>query len=69
VQTPDRSENRRTIQVTCRTHVGAKGFCNLRMTKTGDKITCDPHVTGACVIELDEDAATAVRDTITEWLG
>ena len=29
----------------------------------------DPHVTGSCVIELDEDSATAMRDTITDWFG
>ena len=39
------------------------------MTKVGGRITLDPHATGACVIELDEAEASAVRDTITEWLG
>lgn len=61
-------KSQRTIPVTCRTH-GAETFCNLRMSKTGDKITLDPHVTGACVVELDQPAATTVRDTLTEWLG
>jgi hypothetical protein len=29
----------------------------------------DPHAIGCCVIELDQNQATAVRDTLTEWLG
>jgi hypothetical protein len=63
------SRNRRTIPSTCRTHGGGRGFCNLRLTKIGGNIVLDPHVTGSCVIELDQDQATAVRDTLTEWLG
>ncbi len=39
------------------------------MTKVGGTITLDPHATGACVIELDEAEATAVRDQLTGWLG
>lgn len=61
--------NRRTIPSTCRTHGGCRGFCNFRLTKVGDSIVLDPHVAGCCVIELDQDQATAVRDTLTEWLG
>lgn len=61
---------RRTIPVTCRIEGhSCRGFCNLRVTKTGGAITLDPHVTGACVIELDERAATTLRDVLTEWLG
>jgi hypothetical protein len=29
----------------------------------------DPHVTIACVITLDEAAATALFDALEEWLG
>lgn len=39
------------------------------LTKRRGEIELDPHVTGGCVITFGEDAATAVRDTITEWLG
>jgi hypothetical protein len=45
------------------------GFANVVLTKRGGQIELDPHVTGCCVITFDKDAATAVRDTITEWLG
>jgi hypothetical protein len=28
-----------------------------------------PPVDGACVISLDEDGATTLRDMLTKWLG
>jgi hypothetical protein len=39
------------------------------MAKVNGEIVFDPHVTGCCVISLDETEARAVRDTLTEWLG
>ena len=60
---------RKVIHATCTKHGGSRGFTNLVMTKVGGRITLDPHATGACVIELDETEATAVWDTLTEWLG
>jgi hypothetical protein len=60
---------RKVIHATCTKHGGARGFTNLVLTKRGGEIELDPHATGACVLRLDEDAATVVRDTITEWLG
>jgi hypothetical protein len=65
---PPTGKNRRTIPSTCRTHGGCRGFCNLRLTKVGDSIVLDPHVTDCCVIELDQDQARAIRDTLIEWL-
>jgi hypothetical protein len=62
-------KTRKVIHATCMKHGGARGFTNLVMTKRGGVIELDPHATGVCVLRLDEDAATAVRDTITEWLG
>jgi hypothetical protein len=32
-------------------------------------IVFDPHVTGECVISLDEDGAKTLRDLLTQWLG
>jgi hypothetical protein len=61
--------NRRVIHATCRTHSGSRGFCNLLLLKIDGSIVLDPHATGACVIELDEDGATAMRDVLVEWLG
>jgi len=63
------SSHRRLIPATCRTHGGARGFCNLRLTKEDGTVLLDPHVTGACVIELDETAATQILDVLGEWLG
>jgi hypothetical protein len=60
---------RKVIHATCTKHGGARGFTNVVLTKHGSEIELDPHVTGSCVIIFDEDAAIAVRDTITEWLG
>jgi hypothetical protein len=61
--------NRRVIHVSCSTHGGPAGFTNLVMRKLDGEIELDPHATGACVIRLDEDAAAAVRDQLSEWLG
>ncbi len=61
--------SRRVIHATCTRHGGSRGFTNVVMTKVGGRITLDPHATGACVLELDEAEATAVWDTLTEWLG
>lgn len=55
--------------MTCQLHGGAKGFSNLRVTKADGDIVLDPHVTGACVIVLDEVAVTALFDALGEWLG
>ena len=60
---------RKVIHATCTQHGGPRGFTNVVMTKRGGEIELDPPATGSCVITFDEDAATAVRDTITEWLG
>jgi hypothetical protein len=62
-------KNRKVIHATCVKHGGARGFTNLVLTKRGGEIELDPHATGACVLRLDENAATAVRDQLTEWLG
>ena len=53
----------RTIVATCQIH-GARGFCNLRVTKAGDGIVLNPHVAGSCVITLDEAGAAALRDLL-----
>lgn len=67
--TPPPGPRQRTIPATCRLHGGPIGFCNLRVSKMDGDIVLDPHVTGACVIVLDEAGATALTETIVEWLG
>jgi hypothetical protein len=65
-----KKSSRRTIPVTCTTHGGGRNFCNLLMTKENDgTIVLDPHVANCCVLRLDYVAATAVFDTLGEWLG
>jgi hypothetical protein len=57
------------IHATCTTHGGGIGFTNLVVSKREGSIELDPHVTGQCVITLDEDGAIALRDALTPWLG
>jgi hypothetical protein len=61
--------SRRVIHASCTTHGGTRGFSNLVVRKLDSEIEFDPHVTGACVLLLDEDEACALRDALTEWLG
>jgi hypothetical protein len=63
------SGRRRVIPATCELHRAAVDFTNLLVTKRDGTIVLDPHVDGSCVIRLGEDGATALRNTLTEWLG
>jgi hypothetical protein len=69
-----RADRTRTIPITCRIH-GARGFCNLRITRVDDgdmelHVELHPHDgTDACVSVLDETAANALFDVLGEWLG
>lgn len=65
---PPPSERHRTIPITCLTH-GAASYCNLRLRKVGGLIELDPHIDGSCILRFDEQAATALRNTIDLWLG
>ena len=58
----------RTISATCQLH-GARGFCNLRVTKVGDGIMLDPHVGGSCVLTLNGAETAALRNVLIEWRG
>ncbi len=65
---PDK-RRRKAIPGTCAMHRGPIGFANLLVSMQGGSLVFDPHVTGACVIALDEDGAKTLRNTLTEWLG
>lgn len=60
---------RRVINASCTRHGGTLGFTNLVVSKNDGMIELDPHVTGQCLIKLDESGATSLRDALTEWLG
>jgi hypothetical protein len=60
---------RKAIPVTCALHRGPEGFANLMVSVDNGTIVLDPHVTGSCVITMDEAAACVLRDLLTEWLG
>ncbi|MDQ3763149.1 MAG: hypothetical protein M3460_16335 [Actinomycetota bacterium] len=64
-----RHGRRKTIPATCERHRGPIGFTNLQVTQRDNNIVLDPHVDGSCVIYLNQDGATELRDTLTEWLG
>jgi hypothetical protein len=61
-------ENRTAIPVSCALHRGPRGFANLVVEKQGSEIVLDPHVTGACMIIFDDDAATALFEVLRRWL-
>lgn len=61
--------SRRVISATCTQHGGARGFTNLVVRKLDGEIELDPHVTGGCLLKLDEDGAMVLRDALVEWLG
>ena len=60
---------RKAIPATCGLHRGPMGFANLMISKQGESFVLDPHVTGECLITLNEQSVKALRDTLTEWLG
>ena len=57
------------LRATCKIHGGTPGFTNLVVSKRNGSIMFDPHATGSCVLTLDEQAAIALRDMLTAWLG
>ena len=63
------SERRIVLPATCAVHSGSAGFTNLVIRKLDGEIEFDPHVDGSCVLRFEEDAATTLRDVLTEWLG
>jgi hypothetical protein len=60
---------RKGIPTTCGLHRGPIGFANLMISKQGESFVLDPHVTGECLITLNENSAKELRDIVTEWLG
>ena len=57
------------IPASCTLDRGPTGLANLVVSIRGGTIKLDPQVAGACVITLDEDSASVLRDKLTEWLG
>ncbi|HEY3688999.1 MAG TPA: hypothetical protein VGL46_01650 [Pseudonocardiaceae bacterium] len=63
------SDRRRVLQASCSVHQGALGFANVVVRQRGGLIELDCHLDGSCVLTLDEDGATQLRDVLIEWLG
>ena len=60
---------RKAIPATCGLHRGPIGFANLMVSMQSGSLVFDPHVTGECLITIDEDGAKTLRDLLTHWLG
>jgi hypothetical protein len=57
------------LHASCSVHQGALGFANVVVRQRGGLIELDCHVDGSCLLTLDENAATQLRDALTRWLG
>jgi hypothetical protein len=65
----DSRDRRTAIPATWGLHRAPVGFINLVVSKRDGSMVLDPGVTGACVISLDEEGTTTLRNLLTEWLG
>lgn len=63
------NRRRKAIPATCQLHRGPIGFANLMVSEQDGSITFDPHVTGSCVITIDEEGARTLHNLPAEWLG
>ncbi len=68
-QQPTNNHRRVVLHASCSVHQGALGFANVVVRQRGGLIEFDCHLDGSCLLTLDEDAATQLRDVLTEWLG
>jgi hypothetical protein len=63
------SRPRRVVTATRRGH-GPAGFCNVLLVRErGRVLVLYPHAVADLAIEMDEAAATALRDAITDLLA
>lgn len=68
-RTQPTSDRRRVVlHASCSVHQGALGYANVVVRQRGGLIELDCHVDGSCLLTLDEDAATQLRDVLIEWL-
>jgi hypothetical protein len=67
-QQPTSDRRRVVLHASCSVHQGALGFANVVVRQRGGLIELDCHLDGTCVLKLDEDAATQLRDVLIEWL-
>jgi hypothetical protein len=67
-QQPTSDRRRVVLHASCSVHQGALGFANVVVRQRGGLIELDCHLDGTCVLTLDEDAATQLRDVLIEWL-
>ncbi|MGH3866635.1 MAG: hypothetical protein ACRDQ4_10950 [Pseudonocardiaceae bacterium] len=56
------------IPAECQLDQGPVDLTNLVVSKRAGTIVLDPQVPGGCVISLDEEGATTLRNLLTGWL-
>jgi hypothetical protein len=66
---PTVDHRRVVLHASCSVHQGALGFANVVVRQRGGLIELDCHLDGSCLLTLDENAATQLRDALTRWLG
>jgi hypothetical protein len=62
--------NRRVIHASCSCSGVTRGFTNLVIRKLPNgHIELDPHVTGTCILTIDENASRLLHKALGDWLG
>jgi len=61
-------QGRKEIPASCRLEGGPVEFSHLTVSKYDGTIVFDPRIPGACVMSVDEEGATKLRDLLTAWL-
>lgn len=66
---PGRSAKaRRMVNATCTVHEGTPSYTNLAVSREGNRLLLDPHVTGACRLSLTLDEARELYLAIGDLL-
>jgi hypothetical protein len=58
------------IHASCSCAGVVRGFTNLAVRKLPDgNIELEPHVTGACLLTIDENGSRILHEALGDWLG
>lgn len=66
---PGPASRRKAIPATCQLHGGPVNPTTLLVSKRDGTIVLDPHVAGSCVLSIEEESATKLRDMLRDWLA
>lgn len=62
------SSGRKVVHATCTVHEGTPSYTNLAVSREGDRLLLDPHVTGACRLSLTLEEARDLWAAIGELI-